>query len=69
MTDTLKLKAAMVASGLSRPQIAKHLGISPFTLHKKLHNNSEFKASEIKMLSELLHITDPGDIFFANVVE
>ena len=42
MTDTLKLKGAIVASGLSRKQVAEQMGISAYSLHKKIHNITEF---------------------------
>ncbi|GAA4653956.1 hypothetical protein GCM10023142_10940 [Anaerocolumna aminovalerica] len=64
MADTLKLRAYILQSGLTREQVAKMLGISKFTLHKKIHNITEFKASEIATLSEILNITDKESIFF-----
>nr|WP_312578251.1 helix-turn-helix transcriptional regulator [Sedimentibacter sp.] len=66
MTDTLKLRAAILQSGLSRREIAKILGISMFTLHKKIHNVTEFKASEIALLTKVLDISDKESIFFVN---
>ena len=65
LTDTLKLKAAIVASGLSRKEVAALAGMSAFSLHKKLHNTTEFKASEIDCLSKILNITDLQGVFFA----
>lgn len=64
MTDALKLKSAILLSGLTRKEVAERIGISTFTLHKKIHNITEFKASEIAALSEILNITDKEDIFF-----
>lgn len=69
MTNTLKLKAAIVESGMTQAKIAKLIGVSPYTFHKKLHNRTDFKASEIKMLSDILHIDNINDIFFAPCVE
>lgn len=69
MTNTLRLKAAIVESGLTRKEVSHALGISTFTLHKKLHNSVEFKASEIQKLKGLLKITDVQGIFFAQDVE
>lgn len=65
LTDTLKLKAAIVASGLSRKEVAEKMGISAYSLHKKMHNTTEFKASEIECLSKILSISDLPSIFFA----
>lgn len=56
MTNTLKLKAAIAESGMNQEQIAKMLGVSLSTFNYKLNGVSEFKASEIKKLMELLHL-------------
>lgn len=64
MVNTLKMKAAILESGCSRNEIAKKLGLSEYTLHKKIHNITEFKASEISRLSFILNITDKDSIFF-----
>lgn len=64
MTDTLKLKGAMVASGMSRREIADKMGISVATLHRKLHNQAEFRSNEIQTLSMILGITNKDEIFF-----
>ena len=69
MTDTLKLKGAIVASGLSRRQVAEKIGISCYSLHKKIHNITEFKASEIQALCEVVGIYNKDEIFFAPNVE
>lgn len=69
MTDTLKLKGAIVASGLSRKQVAEQMGISAYSLHKKIHNITEFKASEIQSLCQLVGILNKDEIFFASNVE
>lgn len=69
MTDTKELKIAIVRAGLTQREIAKRLGLSEMGLHKKINNITEFKASEIKTLVELLGITNIDAIFFANDVE
>lgn len=71
MTNTLKLKAAIAESGLNQEQIAEMLGVSLCTFNYKLNGTSEFKASEIKKLMELLHLNSDKVmlIFFADVVE
>lgn len=58
MTNTLKLKAAIAESGMNQEQIAKMLGVSLSTFNYKLNGVSEFKASEIKKLAELLKMKD-----------
>lgn len=71
MTNTLKLKAAIAESGLNQEQIAKMLGVSLCTFNYKLNGVSEFKASEIKKLSELLKMKNETmmQIFFADNVD
>lgn len=71
MTNTLKLKAAIVGSGLNQEQLADMLGITIATFNYKVNNKSEFKASEIKKLASVLHLTDEevNAIFFADKVE
>ena len=64
MTNTLKLKAAIIQSGLTREEIAGKMGVSCFTLHKKMHNITEFKASEIVSLCDLLNLAEKDSIFF-----
>lgn len=69
MTNTLKLKAAITESGFTQEQIAEQLGMTVATFNYKVNNKSEFKASEIKKLCEVLHITEVNAIFFAEEVE
>ena len=67
MTDTIALRKAIEKSGLKYGRIAKEMGISSYTLQKKINNVVEFKASEIKKLSSLLSLSDAqrSSIFFA----
>lgn len=65
MTDSLKLKGAIVASGLTRKDVAEQLNISIPTLRRKIYNEREFMASEISKLVKLLNL-DNADIFFTN---
>ena len=65
MTNTNKLKAAIIGAGYTQKDIAKILGISPQGFFKKLHNKSEFKSSEIYKLCDSLSIKDKDSIFFA----
>ena len=69
MTNTLKLRAAILESGLNQEQIAKLLGMTVATFNYKVNNKSEFRASEIKKLCEILKITDIDAYFFADEVE
>ena len=71
MINTLKLKAAIAESGMNQEQIAKMLGVSLCTFNYKLNGISEFKASEIKKLAELLKMENETmvKIFFADNVD
>lgn len=66
MTDTAALRARIKATGLKYNYIAPRTGLSPMGLQRKIENESEFKASEIKILSELLGLTreERDAIFF-----
>ncbi len=71
MTNTLKLKAVILEKGFTQEQIAEALGMTIATFNYKVNNKSEFKASEIKKLSAMLHLTaeEVNAIFFAEEVE
>lgn len=59
MTNTALLEAIIADRGLKKNYIAKVIGITPETLIRKIKNASEFKASEIDNLCQLLAIEDP----------
>ena len=69
MTNTMLLNKKIDDSGYKRIYIAKAIGLkSAYGLAKKIRNETEFKASEINALCELLKIDDPKEkeaIFFA----
>ena len=71
MTNTPLLEQYIERSGYKRSFIAMRLGISSYTLAMKVNNESEFKASEIDILCELLNIDMEArmDIFFAKKVD
>lgn len=66
MTNSAALRKAVDRSGLKYMKIASEMGISPYTLQKKIDNETEFKASEIVKLSSLLSLSDTerSSIFF-----
>jgi len=66
MTDTQYLDEIIEKSGLKIGYICKNLGITPKTFIEKRANRSEFTASEIKRLCEILKIStkDREKIFF-----
>ena len=56
MTNTKLLREKIEASGLKLSYIASQLWISPKALTMKIENQTQFKAAEIKRLSEILGI-------------
>lgn len=66
MTNTSKLKAAIVENNLRIIDVASAIGLSEQGFHKKLHNTSEFKASEILAVSQILNLKyeNVDQIFF-----
>lgn len=71
MINTLKLKAVILERGFTQEQIAQMLGMTIATFNYKVNNKREFKVSEIKRLSEILHLTvdEVNNIFFAEKVD
>lgn len=67
MTDSAALRDAIGKSGLKYGKIAAEMGISTYTLQKKIDNITEFKASEIVKLAALLSLSslESSAIFFA----
>lgn len=57
MTDTVMLRKRIKESGLRLSFIADTLGISRYTLQRKIDNRSEFRISEVDALSKLLGLT------------
>ena len=66
--DKARLEYEMKRNGITAAQMSEHLGIDRSTFSKKMNGQSEFKLSEIQMIISLLHIDDPGPIFFAGEV-
>ena len=67
MTNTSLLEQYIEKSGYKKSHIAKELGLTAYGLALKINNKSEFKASEMLILCELLKIgaEDKEAIFFA----
>lgn len=67
MIDTIKLEMSITKARITKRELAKQLGISEMSLYNKIHNISEFKASEIRQLYEILELSDSDRqaIFFA----
>lgn len=67
MTNTKILEKAIKDSGLKKGHIAERLGVSRAGLINLINNRSEFKASQIQVLCDLLGLTEEqrNAIFFA----
>jgi hypothetical protein len=67
MTNTSLLEQHIEKSGYKKSFIADQLGLTAYGLALKINNKSEFKASEMTILCELLKINakDKEAIFFA----
>lgn len=67
MTNTTLLEDYIKKSGYKKGFIAEQLGLTSYGFTLKINNKSEFKASEMAILCELLKINakDKDAIFFA----
>ena len=71
MTNSEKLNNEIAESGITITAIARKIGITREGFYKKLNNETEFKASEISALQNILNLSNKkrDDIFFAKKVE
>ena len=51
MTDTKLLRDWLDEKGIKLKSIAARMGITPYSLQKKINNETEFKASEISVFT------------------
>ena len=67
MTNTALLEQYIEKSGYKKSFIAEQLGLTEYGFTLKVNNKSEFKASEMTILCNLLKINakDKEAIFFA----
>lgn len=68
MLKTEKLRDAIQASGISIVYLANKLGLTREGLYNKINGLTEFKASEIINISDVLHlnVSQRDSIFFDN---
>jgi len=57
MIDTDMLREIIKQSGLKYGHIANRLNLTTYGLQKKIENSSEFKASEIREICDILMLT------------
>ena len=67
MTNSAALRARIKKSGFKLGYIAEKIGITAYTLQKKIDNETEFKVSEVDCLAKLLNLTalEKDAYFFA----
>lgn len=71
MTDTKKLQGKMREKGITISRLAELIGCSDTGLSNKIHNRTEFVASEMDKIGAVLGLTleEKDAIFFAKDVE
>lgn len=72
MTNTERLKEIISRSGIKLDAILNATGIKSYaTLRGRINNETEFTASEIRAITELLRMTpeERDEIFFATDAE
>lgn len=65
MLNVNAFKAALTQKGYTQAQLAEKIGISSRTLSNRI-KTGDFGCIEIKKISEVLDISNPIPIFFAN---
>lgn len=68
--NTNDLNAEIARCGLTKPELAKKIGISKKCLYSRLRGETSFKQEEIKKIAFILNL-DEGkimNIFFADLV-
>ena len=55
----------MRENNITQQNLADELGISVQSFNAKINGRSVFTISEAKKISEILHLDNPGEIFFA----
>jgi len=66
LVNSTLLKGKIISEGYTQEKLSRKLGISAQSLNYKIHNNREFKVSEIQKVCELLKIKDKDKYFFCN---
>ncbi len=71
MTDALKFKIALLTAGITVSDLAEKIGVSRTYIYNCLNHKSDFRASEISAIANVLGLTanQTTSIFFALDVE
>ena len=62
--QTYKLKSYMALHGRTIVSLAESVGITSKTMSEKINGKSDFTVKEAKLITELLEIENPLEIFF-----
>lgn len=60
-----KFRAAIALAGITSKELAEKMGINESTLYRKINADGNFSRQEINRIIEILGITNPQEIFFA----
>lgn len=58
MLDTKKLRGKIAEAGLTQKDLAKRAGMSENSLNRKLNEKRDFNLSEVRIICDILGITD-----------
>ena len=67
MLDVKELKAEMVRHGYTQASLAEELGMTSRTFATRL-KTGDFGVKEIEVITKVLNLQNPMNIFFANKV-
>lgn len=57
------LKQWMSRNRITINQLAEHLELTPRTIYNRFQRG-DFRLQEVNQMIELMHITNPGEVFF-----
>lgn len=68
--NTDDLNAEIARCGLTKPQLAKKMGVSKKRLYSRLRGETNFKQEEIQKIASILNLDEDKimNIFFAELV-
>lgn len=64
MFNEKKFRSELVLKGITIGELAKMLGISASTIHRKIQRGGAFNRDEISRIMDILELDDPREIFF-----
>lgn len=67
MVNTILLDKYICDSGYRTDFVASHIGMSVRSFNRKRTNKGSFTVSEADSLCRLLHISNPGVVFFGTI--